>query len=58
MLLDRFLREFDSVCNEYMYEDFQRLSFVQTVKLVQEVGYLSDPRRTDPNGPNISVIEE
>jgi len=34
------------------------LSFLQTVKLVQAVGYLSDPRRTDPKGPEISVIEE
>lgn len=25
---------------------------------MQAVGYLSDPRRSDPNGPEISVIEE
>jgi hypothetical protein len=52
------MREFQSVCNECNYDAFQRLPFVDAVKLVQSIGYLSDPRRTDPNGAEISVIEE
>ena len=40
------------------YGERQRIGLQATVKLLQEVGYLSDPRRTDPTGPSVSVIEQ
>ncbi len=34
MLLERFLREFEAVCADREYTDFQRLPFNETIELV------------------------
>jgi hypothetical protein len=59
LLLNRFLKEFDNACKEKGYTDFQRLQIGDAVRLIQDVGYLSDPRRTNKDAKEIiSVIEE
>ena len=59
MILHRFLMEFEAVCLDRGYDEAtKRLSMEETIRFVQDVGYLSDPRRTDPTGPRVSVIEE
>ena len=58
MILERFLQEFEQICLQNGYSEFDRLNIADSVILIQDVGYLTDPRRNDPNGPPISVIEE
>lgn len=58
MLLERFLQEYEQQCINKGYSEFQRLNIAEAVRLIQDVGYLSDPQKTDQNGPPISIIEE
>ena len=59
MLQQRLQQEFEAACLERGYHDEnQRLGKRETIRLLQDVGYMTDPRRTDPTGASISVIEE
>jgi len=58
MMVKRFLQEFKAASLDKGYEEDQRLNMVETVRLIQDLGYLSDPRRTDPTASSLSVIEE
>ena len=58
MLLQRFLQEYELECINKGYSEFQRLNIADAVRLIQDVGYLSDPQKSDPSAPPISIIEE
>lgn len=58
LMQNRFLQEFEALCMEKGYEPTTRLQLIETVKFIQEIGYLTDPKRKDPTGPDVSVIEE
>lgn len=58
MLQQRLQQEFEAACLDRGYnEEGQRIGKSETLRLLQDVGYMSDPRRTDPTGASISVIE-
>ena len=43
MLLERFLQEYEQLCINRGYSEFQRLTIADAVRLIKDVGYLSDP---------------
>jgi hypothetical protein len=59
IILTRFLADFDAACLDRGYNEVtSRLDFEEAIRFVQDVGYLTDPRRFDPEAPKVSVIEE